>query len=375
MSFYQNYTLLKKASEDAIKETQDMGKLSSEILEKIVIETIRKYQQKIGVGIEDCLSDLLDSFKEKIAQEIFSLSSEWRAKNKILDHYFLFPRGCRFCFCKGDNTVVVIEQEPQVRSLLLHQCILNEQYESNFTNAAERLALALPYVVFVLQFKDDKFTSMYCGWRTAPLRDIEDQLCAPILPNMHENLNVCMGAMVNNTHIDICSQTEMALNHFWNSKFNNDLSEHWWRKSTIDCRIKDARTWSENSIENSLFILEANLTPVKKLEDIINLLTKNEIVVDQTQFTHVIKENIDQCLKSLFIKVSSYLKKTKFEKFEPKDIRENLQKIMLDANQELSALVLTIKNELETLHSEIRLSNSKPTNYPKSQHWQKYSNE
>jgi hypothetical protein len=365
----QRHQDLKKAAFLAIKESKDLGSLAEDILTNIVIETIHKYQKKINVGIQDSVSDLLDNFKHKVSESIFNLSSNWRLANQDC---ILFPKGCRFCYTKGPNTIVVIEQDPQIRSLLFDSSIVGDKFNSNL-NSTERLPLALPYVVFVVHFRKNLFASMYFGWRNAPLSGLDDMLSQPILPNIHNTLSVCMGRNFFNEGGNISRRTDSVLSYFWNSTFNNDLSDYWWKKGNIDSRLKTAKVWSENSLQDSSFVLTIQQNEIKSLKSIIHLMTLHENEPDETQLKHTLSDNIDKCVEALFIKILRYFKNTKFEKYHPKDITDTIVKILGEANSELSDMIFIITRELEKLDKEIEKANKGIEFQPRSSMWTNYS--
>lgn len=345
--YLQRHRHLKDASNSLIEEFEDMSDLATDILTRVVVETIHKYQQKINVGIQDSVGDLLDNFKIKITNSIIDASSKWRIANR---DYVLFPRGCRFAYSKGQQTIFVLEQEPQLRSLLLRKTLV----DSNASMGNERIALALPYVVFIIHLKNNKFTNLYSGWRNSPLQSIHDTLARPILPNIHDNLAVCTGSI--NNSIYAMEPNQMCLeiiNHFWNSEFNNDLSHFWNTRFEIDSRLGCVRNWSKESQQDPTFILQIKQKPEKSIKHFIDLLTRHENEADETQLRHKLTESIDLCVNHLFYKILRYFKNTKFEKYHPKEIKDLLTKIMVKANSEFSDMVFAIKREIEKLQKEL----------------------
>jgi hypothetical protein len=370
MSIVLKHQKLSEAVKLAYEESSQMNALSAEVLQQVVLETIHKYQQKLNVGVEDSISDLIDTFKQKVSQSIFDVASGWRVYNR---DYFLFPRGCRFCFAKGENVIAVVEQEPQIRSLLLDGRIIEN--EPDYSTNSERIALALPYVNFVLHFKNQVFVSMYCGWRTSPLRDINDSLCTPLLPNIHDTLQVCMGKVTGDLGTNISQRTDAVIGHFWNSKFNSDLSTNWQKKSQYDARFSTARTWSDASIIDSSFVLQCNYKQIKTVKSIIDLLTTHDLEPDENHLRHTLTESIDTCVEAFFNKVMRYFKNTKFEKHHPKDVTELVKTTMIDASTELATLTLALERELQNLKQEIILNSSLPPAVAKSPMWSNYSDD
>lgn len=146
----QKYLHLKEAAAKA-RGAADFEGLSSDILTRVVIDSITKYRQKVVVGAQDSVSDLLDSFKFSLAEAVFEVAAGWKVVNR---EPFLFPRGCRFCHTRGNTTIFVIEQEPQIRTLSFEGRMIGETpfTGENFEPEPppERLPMALPYVVFLI---------------------------------------------------------------------------------------------------------------------------------------------------------------------------------------------------------------------------------
>jgi|688.fasta_scaffold32668_10 hypothetical protein len=363
MSIFKKHQLLTDAVKTTIADNQEMKGLASEILQKVVIDTINRYQQKLNVGVQDSVSDLLENFKLQICEEILKAISGWKVYNH--DH-FLLPKGCRFCFSKGDSVVVVIEQDPQIRSLFLD----GKLFKPSQTNS-ERVSLALPYVVFVLHFLKNSFRQVYCGWRKAPLNSIDDMLANPVLPNIHENLSVCTGHMQDlGSNISEISNNVIGL--FWQSKFNNDLSAKWWEKQKLHESFSQVQKWSEASFSDSTFVLDIDYPKNRSVRSIIDLLTIHEQEPDQNKLKHNFFELVDKHSESLFHKILRYFKNTKFEKYHPKEISDEMQKHMTAACCEMITLTLALENELELLKKDMRISNNSEIK-PASVVWSKYS--
>lgn len=365
--YLQRHNLLKDASNSIIKEFEDMSQLSSDILTNVVIETIKKYQQKVNVGIQDSVSDLLDSFKSKVTEEIISASSKWRIVNR---DYVLFPRGCRFAYTKGQQTIFVIEEEPQIRSLLLKKNLIDAGPPSE---QSERIALALPYVIFIVHITNNRFTNLYSGWRNSALSSIHDLLFKPILPNIHDNFSVCTGPLKSEIlaleHNRIVSE---IIANFWNSEFNGDLSSHWNTREKIDTRLKFVRQWAKESEIDPTFILQITQNETRSLKFIIDLLTRYENEPDETQLRHSLIDSVDKCIENLFHKILRYFKNTKFEKHHPKEIKDILTKVMTKANSEFGDMVFVIQKEIEKLQKNVDLTLQNQPIEKRSDFWHNY---
>jgi hypothetical protein len=122
--------------------------LLDDILNRVVHLSLQTYQEKIHVGIQDSLHDILLQFKKEIVLEIHNAAQTWIVSTK--KEKTLFPKNCRFLYTMGDSTFVVIEEDPKNRTLSLDKSLVTGG-KSNL-GSSERLNLALPYCVFVLHF-------------------------------------------------------------------------------------------------------------------------------------------------------------------------------------------------------------------------------
>jgi hypothetical protein len=206
---------LSKAIKLCMATTQNLEPLASEVLSEVVIPTINTYQQRLMVGVEDSVSDLLDTFKTTVSRHIFDAHSNW----KVVDvSPQIFPKNCRFFHQKGNFSVVVIEQEPSVRSILMSRDLLGEQ--QNEDEGIAKVNLAIPYSVFIIQFCENQYSSFFTAWRSSPLNSLEDGLGVPILPNVSTNLNVCMGTDFEIKEGTVSEQANELINYFWQSQFS-----------------------------------------------------------------------------------------------------------------------------------------------------------
>lgn len=364
MNLFAKYQSVKQAVELAADEATSCHKLLEAILNQVVYESMRRYQQKISVGVEDSASDLLNTFKQKLAESIFETANQWR---QVTQDYkpLLYPRGCRFCHARGNDTILVIEQDPQMRTLLFDRGMLGEGFTS--VGGEERVRLSLPYSVFLLHFRNTTFLGLYCGWRTRPLGSLDDTLSKPLLPNIHDNLNVCMAGHSSGT---IVAQTEDILTRFWNSRFSNDLSVQWWAKWRIDPRLATAKLWQENSERDQLFVLGLRYPGERTLQHILDVLTTGSESPDESSFRHHLSEEIDKCVANLFSKISAYFQRTKFERHYPKDIKDSLKNAIELAIKDLSSIIFALNVEVRDL---AKYAKAEPMAHrPQSSYWRDY---
>ena len=363
----QKHEDLRRAAKQTVTDHQELSGLSEQVLTDVVFATLKKYQQKLNVGIEDSVSDLLDGFKQKITETVFETAGTWQV---AVRPPILFPKDCRHCYTRGHSTVVVIEQDPQSRSLTFTREALEEDDDGE--DACRRVNLSLPYVVFVLHFRDDVFSGVYCGWRTSPLRDLDDMLCRPLLPNIHSNLAVCMGASGYAVGDNISQQCESVISNFWNSQFNTDLSEMWNSKSLYHRSLDSAKGWEQATFVNPIFVLEFDLPEAKSVQYIIDLLVLNEETPDVSSMRHQLVEQLDNCSERLFSRIMNYFKKTKFDKHFPKHVEDQLKVALQDSVGEFSDLVRCLEYDIDNLRNSVKKSKDIKVE-KRSDFWSDYS--
>jgi len=347
MSLSQRYQSLKEAAQISLDEIKGFDLISERVLTQIVLESIRSYQQKVSVGIEDSAADLLDTFKKNIAKQIFETASGWRVTQRDC---FVFPRGCRFSFQKGINTIVVVEQDPQVRTLSFRAGMQANDHDIGVYFDSERASLSFPYSVFVFTFVNDQFTKVKFFFRSSPLKSIEDNLYCSVLPNIHIGGDVCLGDRPSGTITEVC---EKVIASFWSSQFNFDLADEWWNKSRISPLIATGEVWQEQTKTDPLFILDVPFRLWKSLREVVDGLGSSE-EVSESVFRHKVHSDIDSCTEFLFHKITTYLKKTKFERHSPKDVEESLKNHLKLSVAELAEVVMSLHHEINKLSKDVK---------------------
>lgn len=160
---------------------------------------------------------LIVDFENKARKGLTALENQELILN---DQLFLYPKNCRFFRCRGNHGTVVIEQPPQVRTVL-----------TTGKTAEDRYLLPMPYVIFALTLAKDPRTGKFIksdhfiGFKTTPLQSLEDTWCLPPLPNFSGNY-VCMGSSFPDIHSENPTEVvESFVNYFWQSHFSEYFSE------------------------------------------------------------------------------------------------------------------------------------------------------
>lgn len=348
---------LKKALDETLslvsKENQP---LVSDVLTKVVIDCLDKFQKKVNVGLQDSITDLLDQFKRDIQKEIFEIGQNWTLATR--NEKFLLPNNCRFVSSKGLSTIVVIEQEPMRRSLTIDRGLLGTNTLATRTNQTTRVSLLFPYVLFVLQWKNNRLANAYTAWRKEPIRQLTDDVFNPIVPNTHDNYAICTGD-INIPNGDISSGVENVISDYWQSIFNTDLATFWWEKARIP-QISTVEIWEENSDDAFLFN-DINLRSKNKtLEEMIDFCCLAESDPNSVELRKRLSDTIETCSIEMFNKLIRYFKKTGFERFYPKDVQESVVKSMETILNEICDIVLALEQDLQSISKTEKSHGWKP---------------
>lgn len=348
MSLMDQHKHLEESINLTLQEAKNTEGLAEDILQKIIAESLRVYQHKLNVGVQDSIADLIDVFKHKIADQIFEAAETWHIPQR---EPFLFPPNCRFMYQLGKTTVVVMEFPPQCRTLSFSSQCLGEGMQMT-SQPTRRLYLSLPYTIFIVSFKDNDFSSLHFAFRKKPLESLDDELCRSILPNIHDNLLVCTGDL--EATGNITNQVSEIVNGFWSSEFNTNLMDRWENMSIIDPRLESGFAWERFSREDPMFIMGVGFSPsARTISSIITDQTAREEEPDESAFRHDLSDSIEACVDEMFKRLLKYFKKTKFERHIPKDISQDIQNVIGNVMGEVSDLVIVLQDEVNKLSSKL----------------------
>lgn len=349
MNIADKHASLKTALETTISCLKDQKPLVEDILSRLLIDSLKKYQEKVKVGAEDSVIDILDTFKQKLLSDLFDISQHWLVSSDR--EKILFPTNCRFLYTVGNSTIAVIEEPCMLRTLTLDNALLLED-RAKSARVTSRHCLPLPYVVFVIHFIKNNLSALYVTWRNGPLQSLQDKLYEPILPNMHAGCSVCMGHQFRPIGDNISQVVDHTITTFWESAFNTDLGEFWWEKSSIDKRLTNVNTWKELIPMDMLGLKYKEAYP--SLENLLNTCVQAHDEVDETVLLRKhLTNSVDKCSQQMFEKVMKYFRRTKFEKYHPKEIVTGLGDVISNISNDIIDLVKFLEIELNELSEEI----------------------
>jgi len=207
------------------------------------------YRQEALSVLDDSCTETLKQFKATVGRRCWLLAQEWCqwGENKPI----LQPNRSRLFYRKGNTDIIVIEEDPQVRTL---------RFNETFAHSG-RYNLALPYVVFVFRFVNGKFCDVYCMFNDKPLGDLSERPVKPYLTNIDGDLKCCLGRSHQLPEgLSYNQSVEFTLNYFWSAEHSNEWSEHWRQSQNYfagsDARMSNAKLWQKATEENPLFVID-----------------------------------------------------------------------------------------------------------------------
>jgi hypothetical protein len=162
---------------------------------------------------------------------------------------------------------------------------------------------------------------------------------------------------------------ETIVSTFLQSQFSSHLSNEWMNKGEISNSLSTGRRWEELTQENPLFVLQLPFKLDKTLREVVNVLGSGE-ELKESVFRHKVSEDIETCVEGLFHKITGYLKKTKFEKHSPSDVKDLVKTHVSQSITEFSTVLMAVSQELERLKDDMQ--RPKQVIRPKGELWHEY---
>ncbi len=161
------------------------------------------------------------------------------------------PNGCKFVFHKKDASVYVIEQLPQIRTI---------------EDLGTRYRISVPYVIFVLTLRNNRFMWLQVLFRNSPLCSEADELLCPAFPNIYNDrgrrFKICFPAPRSDGQTPSKIADEAAQN-YWGSKFNKDLRGYYEAAMSQNVGLTSFGDWHRRSATDPQFGLKVAWQPAQ----------------------------------------------------------------------------------------------------------------
>ena len=180
------------------------------------------------------------------------------------------PPGVRFVRQLSNTVALVMEEEPQVRTV---RWLADDSPAPFGKDAVYRSArLAFPFVIVVLIFSAGRLTGFQqCFFRTKPLEKLDDTLALPNLFNVANGYGQQCWLCLANLKKDLAplswSEKIRAIRkHIWGAGFNQSSEVHegnsyWQTMRGVDGRVASLDAWENASREDPFFPLKVEWKP------------------------------------------------------------------------------------------------------------------
>jgi hypothetical protein len=247
---------------------EECGKRALLIFRSATEKVLAKLKQSVVADVTESTKRTVMDLTQKLGDKLMAMAEGWN--KEIQDDLIIYPEGTRFVRRRVASQVIVIEQSPRVRTLAFRNNLESGDRESGVSH----YSLALPYTVFTLYFSGGNFQKLYVGFRNKPLSRMEDTLGRPNLPNIDNNLSVCMGSEFRQIKWDqkrMAEQVNEVIGTFWQSEFNRDIADEHHRKAKEFPQLANLQTWARSSREDPLFILQIPWSASTSLKTLLDL--------------------------------------------------------------------------------------------------------
>lgn len=314
--------------------------LSNTFVDTLLAKNLDRFQEKIIVSIKDDISQIADLFKDNLSKTISSRVAKWAEYRQNTQ---LIPRNCRFMHTLGNNLVVVIEEEPKPRSLLLNKRLVEGALSTT------RHYLSLPYVYFVFHFSNNKIDcsgdwtiqKMYTFWKNSALSSIDDVICDTVLSNTRLDGSVCMPFQFKSKSIN--DITKELISSYWAGEFNSDLSIFWNKKGLINKHLQTVENWVNETKENQSFILQCNWNVKSTLKEFLDKFKYDEV---SETLVESIEAAINVCKSKTIVSLNKMIDQ-KFDRFIPKDVLLDITDIFNGYFDKLLSLLENLEKRVD----------------------------
>ena len=329
-------------------------------LQNKLSDNFTNHYKKIGQEFLGNLTDKTEAFSRDLQ---FSVTDKiWdsfqQLKENLDDTPQILPRNVKAAYTKGCRTVILIEQDPQVRSVsfsgdLLTQSVANKSLNSKHRSEGYRFNLSFPYVIFCIVFDHEKYSHHEVYFRNKTLSSSREHVYLAPLPNIWRNRPnntvepdakfMCMGVdfsgkiAAENT---MSRQCDVVISSFWQMTFNGHLGTG--GHESIDKRIANFAIWQEESQKDPLFILSVQWTNSKTAKGIVEAALDRRT---REKGTDLIDQKIKTILDEGVNKISKGIKEEC-----NKDVCLDLSKFLVDdiTKESLDAFIAEHVNKVFT---------------------------
>ena len=249
-------------------------------MKKLIETTYSRMSQEFVGSLEDETEGLLSDLNYNLCDRIWD--SVQQMKLQCDDGPYILPSNVRIAYTKGNRTVVVIEQKPQVRTMGFAGDLVGSKSRNaakSISDYGYRFTLSFPYVYFFMVFDGTTFKYYEVFFKNKPLTSTREHVYTPPIPNIHRGKNnrrpVCMGnGFLQSVREEgtIAKQCEEVVSEFWQRPFNGHLGNG--MNDNTDKRLKNYKRWQEETEKDAMFILDVKWGKGKTVKSVIDHMFK-----------------------------------------------------------------------------------------------------
>jgi hypothetical protein len=252
--------------EDELEEDNEEGEVSQLIIDEAVTTLVtsrKKGINSISRPYKKVFSIPTNSFCNKL--------------DKCLSSSELLPRNVRYYISSNRGTIVVLEEEPCIRSINVQSSFESEIENLRITGRLEefgytdflkddgqpyRFTLSFPYIVYIIQilpYPKSPSVKVSVFYRNAPLISLQDSLFKCNLLNVDSRNVCCMGSDFEIPKLaDLNTKINIILDSFWNSTFNREIRDCY-NSYEQNPHLSTFLHWQYYSSKDPMFIMSEEL--------------------------------------------------------------------------------------------------------------------
>lgn len=338
------------------------------LVQDVSDRTLSKFREDLVAGALETASDELVPFKNIVAESLRGrVIDTLRSSGDIST---LLPVGARFFAAHGTTSMVVIEQQPQVRTLYWRKGSL-EKYLHDLAGwgvtvtdemrqrVKERplFEVALPYLVFLFRFVEGIFRDVWIYCRTSPLERFADELYLPPLPHVRQGDGLlCLGDInIQPGPGSIAEVTDALMAYFWQSRFDYRHWAGYFRNGEeMHPDLRTLWSWEEASRRDPRFILEAKFpVPIaehaKSPSALWQETIKDTLAAELLTYDALMARALEDGEAALRKIVTDFVRAVSVERRYPRTIEEELNRALKGATD---AILASIKERVDALPDE-----------------------
>jgi len=287
---------MERAYNAAFKKHAKNKHPSRELMQSVAMTAMSRLRQEL-------IRELLDNFEKKGAKfqkalrEFFKMAME-EEKKKIS----VLPPGTKYFIKSAKEHLYVIEQPPQIRTVFGQKYKMYDDYWYEYTGSAhgkQSYGISLPYLIFFVLIKSNKGYyyqpkvkrkrvvkgpkqkgqgfqefNCQCFFRNEPLRNMDDMLYHPPIPNREEpHMNLmCLGKRSTPYPMDPFGAVRWVIEQFFNTVFTGVPSD--WDDgdgSIVNQKVSNFEEWEKATKKQPFFSLKVKW---KKCDTLLSMVNK-----------------------------------------------------------------------------------------------------